>query len=187
MSDKEKLILYRVRKTVMEMLADRGYVVPLTKLNQPFEEFKETISEGNFTMSVQKDNDEGLLDSNRIVVFFPNEDKIASEHINNYVDKLNTQNIFHCILVVKGKLTPSAEKTIREHESTMNFEVFHEKELYVNITRHEYVPKHIILSDNEKKELLKRYKVKDYQLPKILKGDAISRYNKILKILFFNI
>ena len=182
MSDKEKLTLYRVRKTVMEMLVDRGYIVPLSKINQSFDEFKESISDGNFTMSVQKDNDEGLLESNRIVVFFPNEEKIANEHINNYIKKLYDQNIFHCILIVKGKMTPSAEKAIREHESTMNFEVFHEKELYINITRHEYVPKHIILSDNEKKELLKRYKVKDYQLPKILKGDAIARYKCLFKI-----
>ena len=37
-----------------------------------------------------------------------------------------------------------------------NFEMFMQEELLVNITHHELVPKHVILSDNEKAELLKR-------------------------------
>mmetsp|Transcript_20537 Transcript_20537/g.23713 ORF Transcript_20537/g.23713 Transcript_20537/m.23713 type:complete len:205 (-) Transcript_20537:29-643(-) len=176
MSDKEKLIFFRVRKTVMEMLVDRGYVVPQSKLNQTFEDFKDTITDSLFTISVAKDNEEGMLDDNRIIVFFPNEDKINQEQINNYIKKMNDQNIFHCILVVKGKVTPSAEKAVREFESTLTIEIFHEKQFYVNITRHEYVPKHIILTNDEKKELLKRYKVKDFQLPKIIKDDPIARY-----------
>ena len=65
---------------------------------------------------------------------------------------------------------------MREFESSFTMEVFHEKELYINITKHEYVPTHKVLTNDEKKELLKRYKVKDHQLPKILKADAISRY-----------
>ena len=176
MSDKEKLVFFRVRKTTMEMLQDRGYVIPQSKMNQTFEEFKEDISDGLFYLTVQKDNDEGILNDNRIIVFFPNEDKIAQEQINDYIKKLNDKNIFHCILVIKGKITPSAEKSLRELESTLTIEVFHEKELFVNITKHVYVPKHEILTNDEKKDLLKKYKVKDFQLPKILKGDAISRY-----------
>ena len=88
MSDKEKLILFRVRKTTMEMLQDRGYVVPLAKMNQTFEEFKETIKEGVFTMSVKKDNDEGMTKDNRVIVFFPEEDKIAQDQIKKYTNKL---------------------------------------------------------------------------------------------------
>lgn len=37
-----------------------------------------------------------------------------------------------------------------------HFEVFMQEELLVNITHHELVPKHMILSDAEKAELLKR-------------------------------
>ena len=96
--------------------------------------------------------------------------------LRNIGINLWTNKIFHCILIIKGKITPSAEKLIREYESTLTVEVFNEKELYVNISKHEYVPKHVILTVDEKKELLKKYKVKDFQLPKILKGDAIGRY-----------
>eukprot|EP00344_Euplotes_crassus_P000123 CAMPEP_0197009428 /NCGR_PEP_ID=MMETSP1380-20130617/50069_1 /TAXON_ID=5936 /ORGANISM="Euplotes crassus, Strain CT5" /LENGTH=186 /DNA_ID=CAMNT_0042430669 /DNA_START=45 /DNA_END=605 /DNA_ORIENTATION=- len=158
----------------MEMLADRGYIIPHKKLAQTFEEFKEGLGDDRFlTMSATKDDDSH---DKRILVFFPEEEKLSQDHIKNYITKLHDNDILHCILVVKGKITPSAEKMIREFESSLTIEVFNEKEMYVNITRHEYVPKHVLLSNDEKKELLKRYKIKDFQLPKILKGDAIARY-----------
>jgi len=39
-----------------------------------------------------------------------------------------------------------------------------EDELLVNITKHERVPPHQVLTDAEKKALLKRYTVKDTQV-----------------------
>ena len=38
-----------------------------------------------------------------------------------------------------------------------------------------YVPKHILMTESEKKELLKRYRIKECQLPKIKKGDPIAK------------
>ena len=175
-TDKEKLKLYKVRKTVIEMLQDRGYVIPKEKINETYDEFKDKLESNSFQLVAAKDSSEGLLDDNKIYVIFPSEEKIAQDHITEYVKKLDEQNVFRCILIVRGKITPGAEKSIREFESTLTIETFHESELLVNITRHEYVPKHVLLSNDEKKELLKRYKVKDHQLPKILKGDAVSRY-----------
>jgi DNA-directed RNA polymerase I, II, and III subunit RPABC1 len=46
----------------------------------------------------------------------------------------------------------------------------------VNVTEHELVPKHQVLTEGEKAELLKKYRVKDSQLPKIQVEDPIARY-----------
>ncbi len=46
----------------------------------------------------------------------------------------------------------------------------------VNITKHSYVPQHILLTDEEKNILLRRYKIKENQLPKILTTDPVARY-----------
>ena len=46
----------------------------------------------------------------------------------------------------------------------------------MNITQHELVPEHKVLTEDEKAELLKKYRVKDSQLPKIQVEDPVARY-----------
>jgi len=44
----------------------------------------------------------------------------------------------------------------------------------INLLDHELVPKHIILSEKEKEEVMKKYGIKKlYKFPKILKSDPI--------------
>jgi DNA-directed RNA polymerase subunit H (RpoH/RPB5) len=43
-----------------------------------------------------------------------------------------------------------------------------------NITRHELVPDHIILSDNDKKKILTKYDIEPSQLPKMLISDPVA-------------
>jgi DNA-directed RNA polymerase I, II, and III subunit RPABC1 len=57
-----------------------------------------------------------------------------------------------------------------------HIQLFYQQELLVNVTEHELVPKHQVLTEGEKAELLKKYRVKDSQLPKIQVEDPIARY-----------
>ena len=44
----------------------------------------------------------------------------------------------------------------------------------LNIMNHELVPFHIIISEKEKEELLKKYNISPSELPKILDTDPVS-------------
>jgi DNA-directed RNA polymerases I, II, and III subunit RPABC1 len=55
-------------------------------------------------------------------------------------------------------------------------EHFTEAELMFNVTEHELVPKHVLLTPEEKQELLTRYKLKENQLPRMQMGDPVARY-----------
>jgi len=45
----------------------------------------------------------------------------------------------------------------------------------INILKHKLVPKHIILKDEEKKELLEKLKILPEQLPKIITTDPVAK------------
>jgi DNA-directed RNA polymerase subunit H (RpoH/RPB5) len=45
----------------------------------------------------------------------------------------------------------------------------------IDIEKHELVPKHIILNEHEKEELLKRYGISLRQLPRILVSDPVIK------------
>ena len=45
----------------------------------------------------------------------------------------------------------------------------------LEITKHELVPKHTLLDDNEKEDLLKRYGITLRQLPRMLASDAMAK------------
>ena len=57
-----------------------------------------------------------------------------------------------------------------------NIEIFFKQELLINIIEHELQPKFILLSNEEKKKKMEEYNLKQGNLQKMLKTDAIARY-----------
>jgi DNA-directed RNA polymerase I, II, and III subunit RPABC1 len=90
---------------------------------------------------------------------------------------MKDENVKHAILIVKDKLTAFAKNAVKALAATgYRMEYFRDSELLIDITEHKLVPKHEVLSEIQKKELLDRYRLKPSQLPRIQVTDPIARY-----------
>jgi len=193
--EQEVTKLFRIRKTILEMLRDRGYVVLDTvnwfvslcsilaelcksaDLEMTREEFGTRLAQANYsreslTLLKQHQHDP----SDQIYVFFPAEERVSVKTLRDYFVRMDQERVYKAILVVIKSLSPFAKQGIQKVASQFRVEVFLEMELLVNITHHELVPKHEVLSTEGKKQLLKRYHLKESQLPRILITDPVARY-----------
>jgi hypothetical protein len=83
----------------------------------------------------------------------------AQTHIRSNLTILDKEGVKHGILVAAREVSPMAASAAAEQQKT-RIEFFVEQDLIVNITRHTLVPKHVLLTDKEKKTLLERYRIK---------------------------
>ncbi|KAI8465936.1 MAG: RNA polymerase [Monoraphidium minutum] len=170
--------LYQIRRTCLEMLADRDYLVGEDDLGMTFDQFRErfgalgSVSKDQLTLLQQHRDDP----SQKIVVFFPDASKVGVKEIKDMSEKMKEEAVHRAILVVAQNLTPFARSVVADMQGKQVMEVFTEAELLVNITKHTLVPSHRILSPEEKATLLARYKVKEAQLPRIQLSDPVARY-----------
>jgi len=182
--------LFRIRKTIAEMLFDRGYNVTKEELEMTIDQFKDTygeMSRENLTMlAAKREEKEEKEGDNQIFVFFADEPRLGVKTIKQYIERMEKDKIRKALLVVQDKITPYAQQVLRamaaqKDDQRIVLEEWKEAELMVNITKHVLVPKHVLLTKEEQAELLKRYKLKPTQLPRIQVNDPVARYYGLQK------
>lgn len=181
----DKKNLYKVRETLLEMISDRGYIIPeIEKIS--FEEFILKYNNKNLDIFIFDE-----LKNKKIYIYFHNDIKNFSKgDLKNIMQKIITnyddQDI-NLILLLREKENSAVSKELMK-EPYKNVEVFLKKNMLFNITHHVLVPKHILLNKDEENELLKKYNTTKGKLPKISKIDPIVKYygmksNQICKII----
>ncbi|KAL7534571.1 hypothetical protein ACHAXR_005965 [Thalassiosira sp. AJA248-18] len=168
--------LFRVYKTISSMLSKRGYMVSREMREMAPSDFTQRFGEypsrEGLTILVEKADDE----TNNLFVFFPEDEKVGVKPIKNLTDRMKDEGVSSAILVLRGDITPFAKQAVLEMSDSFRIEHFKEAELLVDITDHTLVPEHRVLGQNEKQELLKRYRLRDTQLPRIQPNDPVARY-----------
>lgn len=169
--------LFRVYKTLNKMMEDRGYIVDDALKEITFQDWLEKNNNRSTLNGIFYKKDEKNPDS-IIRLYFEYLDgmKISANDIGLFFSNMKEAKADSGIIIISGQLTSQAKQKISDINYELQIECFNICELMVNITEHEYVPKHILLNDEEKNTLLKRYKIKESQLPKILVTDPVARY-----------
>ncbi len=182
LSQEDKSRLYKVWKTINEMMEDRGYDRnPDSNMNR--DEFIQKLSQQLKMNGIFSKTDQDNPEASRRTYFeYISEQKLNARTIDKFVEMMRSiPKIDSGILIIAGKLTQLAKQRIDEINPIIRVEIFTEGELVVNITKHELVPKHILLSPQEKSELLKRYNIKQSQLPKIFVTDPVAKYHGLTR------
>jgi DNA-directed RNA polymerase I, II, and III subunit RPABC1 len=168
--------LFRVYRTIANMLEKRGYMVPKALRDITPMEFKAKFGEyparDNLTILVEKADDENA----QLFVFFPEDEKVGVKPIKVYTDRMQAEGVTSAIIILRVDITPFAKQAVQEMSEQFRIEHFKETELLIDITKHQLVPVHQVLTSNEKLELLKRYRLRDTQLPRIQPNDPIARF-----------
>ncbi|KAF9046862.1 DNA-directed RNA polymerase RPB5 subunit [Hymenopellis radicata] len=180
MADSEEAAkLWKVNRTVHELVKDRGFQVSNDELQMDLNQFRETyasqtgsIDRGQlnfFTNSVTNPTDQ-------IFIYFSDEKSVGVKTMRKLLTILDEKSIQRGIIVFPGNMTPSARKVIVQTASQYRLEEFSESDLLVNIVHHTLVPRHDVLTTEQKKILLEKYRLKETQLPRIQLADPVARY-----------
>mmetsp|Transcript_59090 Transcript_59090/g.50057 ORF Transcript_59090/g.50057 Transcript_59090/m.50057 type:complete len:157 (+) Transcript_59090:388-858(+) len=156
------------------MLNDRKFVIKDENLNMDFEDFKKEYSVNQKLSDIVSKK----YDTNELIFVFFNEknEKLKARDISIYVNECVSKNVKHAIVVSKLPFTNLINEISLDISDDFHLELFLETELMINVTKHELVPKHEVLTAEEKQELLNRYKIEDKLLPRILSTDPISKF-----------
>ena len=166
--------LYRVWKTLNKMMEDRGYII------------EENYSQISYQDWLLKNNNKSSLNGifykkegeNIVRLYFEYLEgiKLIANDIGSFFSKMKDAKADSGIIVISGVLSSQAKQKLADINIELQVECFNISVLMVNITEHAYVPKHILLTEEQKKDLMKRYRIKENQLPKILRTDPVAKY-----------
>lgn len=170
--------LWKVNRTIHELIRDRGYAVADEEINMTLDQFKQGYGRGGtvdraslgFWAHLKADP------SQQIYIYFCDERSVGIKDMRKMLNILDEKNINRGIMVFPHTMTPAARKVIVGMSHSYQLEEFAESELLINITQHTLVPQHEILTSEEKRLLLERYRLKETQLPRIQPGDPVARY-----------
>lgn len=153
-------------RILKEMLEDRK--IDISNLNSINEQELILLHNENQIFDIK------VNDELKVVYYMAN--KIKIQNIKPFIDEENDKNV---IFISKEKLTTNNYKSFSDFkEKNINFQFFFIKELLFNIYKHEYVPKHQVITDKKEIEEIKtKYLLKNlYQLPILLNNDPICKY-----------
>ncbi len=173
MNFQEKKDLYKVRQTVLEMISDRGYAIPPDMLQVSFEQFSVQYDAKSIDLYIQDETKEKPY-----YVYFHTDASFGKNDMKNVVQKITNQyqnENMGIIILLKDKESTSIQKE-KSKAIYKNVEFFEQKKMTFNITKHVFVPKHVIMTPEEEAQVVEKYETPKSKFPKISVSDPVAKY-----------
>ena len=176
--------LFKSRKTLLKMVETRGFNVD-SLINYSFDEIRIMLlnhSKSNKDVSpldIRINSDKG----NSMFVKYILTPKIRLSNlqtlINHFIEEMNKGDTFIAIITEPLTYDSNFEEYVNNIyiKNNIFIQYFYINTITFNITEHDMVPKHELISEDEKNKLIKNLNITDVsKLPKIKKTDPIAKY-----------
>jgi DNA-directed RNA polymerases I, II, and III subunit RPABC1 len=186
--------IFKVKKTLTEMLRDRGYnttnderlLSESTKIADFIYHYERQAQDGSKTFKEGLSNtyvkDDDPTGKTRLRVFFPEtpisggkKTAIGKDKIDRILKHMTENDITKVIIVTETPLSPQAAGQLTNYPA-WTLEHFMYKELTYNLTKHFLVPEHRLMSLPEITRFLDDNELDIENLPVMSYQDPISRY-----------
>jgi len=168
--------LFKSRTTLLNLLEEQGFSI------KDYEEFSVNevhIMHNNKQLDMLMSKD---TNSDKIYVKYHLAKTLRRENINDYIDDLfNLEQVLSkrdtLMILIKQEPNEPLLNILNEiwEQEGIFIIIYNLDRLQYNILEHDYVPKHIILTDDEIIEFKKKYNInKDKEIPQISRYDPVS-------------
>ncbi len=162
---------YNAYMIVLEMLEDRNFIIEDKHQKNITIFAKEYQEQDDISFIFNKEKSTDLYFS------IMKQDKITKKDLIKHIDNIKEKNhkIENILILCLDKQLLNYIIEFRT-KFQLNLEIFLISNMQLNISKHELVPKHILLTDEEKKVFLETNGYKESELPRIKLNDPMTLY-----------
>ena len=162
---------YNAYMIVLEMLEDRNFIIEDKHQKNITIFAKEYQEQDDISFIFNKEKSTDLYFS------IMKQDKITKKDLIKNIDNIKEKNhkIENILILCLDKQLLNYIIEFRT-KFQLNLEIFLISNMQLNISKHELVPKHILLTDEEKKVFLETNGYKESELPRIKLNDPMTLY-----------
>ena len=176
--------LYVSREIILEMLSNRN--VEVDDYSNFSQEELDIMYKANPKLTYEMNPIDMVFPKSNFTVKYILQPKLRSKDVMKLVEDMIEENSIEegatIILIIRD--TMKTEETIENFfesilkKNNIYVQMFDINKLLYNVTKHVLVPKHEIISNDEKEEVIRKYNLEtDDQLPLIKKNDPVAKYH----------
>ncbi|CAH6420207.1 DNA-directed RNA polymerase subunit RPB5 [uncultured virus] len=183
--------LFDIKKTQLQLVADRGYEISQEEaviLDMNIDQFITYVNTIVITRNtsvrsalsrsyLSRDEINGVRRS--MLVYYggktATQKQVSAEVVREFIALVQQYGIYEAILIVDASLSSTGTQELSALTLT-RWQVFFDEDLTYNPTRHVDTPRHELLSPEEREAKLREMKTDISKLPIIQYGDPVVRY-----------